>query len=117
MDLWYVNLDDDSRPTGPPINMGSLFNTPEDEVTPFFHYYTSTLYFSSNGHPGFGGLDIFKSSYNSDSLWSSPKNLGSPFNSSKDDSYFVLERSQRSGFLTSDREDCMRSIKIHWFSI
>ncbi len=106
MDLWYVNLDDDSRPTGPPINMGSLFNTSEDEVTPFYHYYTSTLYFSSNGHPGFGGLDIFKSSFNSDSLWSSPKNLGTPFNSSKDDAYFVLERSQRNGFLTSDREAC-----------
>lgn len=106
MDLWYVNLDDDSRPTGPPINMGPLFNTSEDEVTPFFHYYTSTLYFSSNGHPGFGGLDIFKSTYNSDSLWSAPKNLGSPFNSSKEDSYFVLERSQRAGFLTSDREEC-----------
>ncbi|MBL0330928.1 MAG: OmpA family protein [Bacteroidetes bacterium] len=106
MDLWYVNLDDDSRPVGSPINMGPLFNTSEDEVTPFFHYYTSTLYFSSNGHPGFGGLDIFKSSYNSDSLWSAPKNMGAPFNSSKEDSYFVLERSQRAGFLTSDREEC-----------
>jgi len=106
MDLWYVNLDDDSRPVGSPINMGPLFNTSEDEVTPFFHYYTSTLYFSSNGHPGFGGLDIFKSSYNSDSLWTAPKNMGAPFNSSKEDSYFVLERSQRAGFLTSDREEC-----------
>jgi OOP family OmpA-OmpF porin len=106
MDLWYVNLDDDSRPTGAPINMGPLFNTPGDEVTPFFHYYTSTLYFSSDGHPGFGGLDIFKSSFNSDSLWSAPKNLGAPFNSSKDDAYFVLERSQRNGFLTSDRKEC-----------
>ncbi len=106
MDLWSVNLDDDSRPTGPPVNMGSLFNTAEDEVTPFFHYYTSTLYFSSEGHPGFGGLDIFKSSFNSDSLWSAPKNLGAPFNSAKDDSYFVLERSQRAGFLSSDREEC-----------
>ncbi|MBA3972060.1 MAG: PD40 domain-containing protein, partial [Bacteroidetes bacterium] len=106
MDLWYVNLDDDSRPTSSPINMGSLFNTAEDEVTPFFHYYTSTLYFSSSGHAGFGGLDIFKSSYNSDSLWSAPKNMGAPFNTSKDDAYFVLERSQRNGFLTSDRDDC-----------
>jgi outer membrane protein OmpA-like peptidoglycan-associated protein len=106
MDIWYVNLDDDGRPTGPPTNMGRMFNTSEDEVTPFFHYYTSTLYFSSDGHPGFGGLDIFKSSFNSDSLWSSPKNMGAPFNSSKDDSYFVLERSQQHGYLSSDREDC-----------
>ncbi len=106
MDLWYVNLDEDSRPTAPPVNMGPLFNTPGDEVTPFFHYYTATLYFSSDGHPGFGGLDIFKSSFNSDSLWSAPKNLGSPFNSSKDDAYFVLEHSQQQGFLTSDRQEC-----------
>jgi outer membrane protein OmpA-like peptidoglycan-associated protein len=106
MDLWSVNLDDDGRPTGPPTNMGKLFNSSEDEVTPFFHYYTSTLYFSSDGHPGYGGLDIFKSSFNSDSLWSAPKNMGSPFNSSKDDAYFVLERSQQHGYLTSDRQDC-----------
>lgn len=106
MDLWYVNLDEEGRPTGAPINMGKMFNTSEDEVTPFFHYYTSTLYFSSDGHAGYGGLDVFKSSFNSDSLWSVPKNLGSPVNSSKDDAYYVLERSQRQGFVTSDRKDC-----------
>ena len=106
MDLWYVNLSEDGKPTGSPINMGPLFNTPGDEVTPFFHYYTSTLYFSSDGHPGYGGLDIFKSTFNSDSLWTAPKNLGQPFNSSKDDAYFVLERSQQHGFVTSDRKEC-----------
>jgi OmpA-OmpF porin, OOP family len=106
MDLWYVNLDDDGKPNGPPVNMGKMFNTSEDEVTPFFHYYTSTLYFSSDGHPGFGGLDIFKSSFNSDSMWTAPKNMGAPFNSSKDDAYFVLERSQQHGFFTSDRKEC-----------
>lgn len=106
MDIWYINIDDDGKVSGSAINMGAMFNTPDDEVTPFFHYYTSTLYFSSDGHPGFGGLDIFKSSFNSDSLWSAPKNLGAPFNSSRDDAYFVLERSQQHGFLTSDRKDC-----------
>jgi len=106
MDLWSVDIDEEGRPIGAPKNMGKVFNTSEDEVTPFFHYYTSTLYFSSDGHPGYGGLDVFKSSYNSDSLWSKPKNLGSPVNSSKDDAYFVLERSQRQGFVTSDRKEC-----------
>lgn len=106
MDLWYVNLDEEGRPTSKPINMGKMFNTAEDEVTPFFHYYTSTLYFSSNGLAGYGGLDVFKSTFNSDSLWSAPKNLGTPVNSSKDDAYFILERSQRQGFVTSDREEC-----------
>jgi OOP family OmpA-OmpF porin len=87
--------------------MGPVFNTTEDEVTPFMHNYTSTLYFSSNGHPGLGGLDIFKSTFsNEDSVWSLPKNVGTPINSSKDDSYFVMERNQQHGFFTSDRDNC-----------
>jgi OOP family OmpA-OmpF porin len=105
MDLWYVNINEEGKPAGKPVNMGKLFNTAEDEVTPFFHYYTSTLYFSSNGLAGYGGLDVFKSSFNSDSLWSAPKNMGTPVNSSKDDAYFIMERSQRQGFVTSDRSD------------
>jgi outer membrane protein OmpA-like peptidoglycan-associated protein len=107
MDLWYVKIDDKGKAEGNPVNMGAVFNTPEDEVTPFIHISTSTLYYSSSGLPGFGGLDVYKSSYNPDSsLWSIPKNLGSPINSNKDDAYFVLERDQLSGFLSSDRQDC-----------
>lgn len=106
MDIWYVTLDDEGTVLGPPVNMGPRINTPEDEVTPFYHYFTNTLFFSSDGHPGFGGLDVFKSSFNDDSLWQYPRNLGSPVNSSKDDAYYVLERSQQHGFLTSDRKEC-----------
>jgi OOP family OmpA-OmpF porin len=106
MDLWYVKINDKGKPEGNPVNMGIAFNTSEDEVTPFIHFKTSTLYFSSAGLPGFGGLDVYKSSYDPDSLWSTPKNLGSPINSSKDDAYFVLERNQLSGFLSSDRQEC-----------
>ncbi len=106
MDIWYVKLDDDGKILGPPINMGPGINTPGDEVTPFFHYYTSTLFFSSDGHPGYGGLDVFKSSFATDSLGQKPINLGTPVNSSKDDAYFIMERSQQHGFLTSDRKEC-----------
>jgi OOP family OmpA-OmpF porin len=107
MDLWYVKMDDKGKPEGNPVNMGAAFNTAEDEVTPFIHFNTSTLYYSSEGLPGFGGLDVYKSSYNLDSsVWSAPKNLGSPINSSKDDAYFVLENNQLSGFLSSDRQEC-----------
>jgi OmpA-OmpF porin, OOP family len=106
MDLWYVNIDEEGKPSGNPVNMGKMFNTAEDEVTPFFHYYTSTLYYSSNGLAGYGGLDVFRSTFNSDSLWSAPRNMGKPVNSSKDDAYFVMERSQRHGFVSSDRKEC-----------
>lgn len=106
MDLWYVKLDDKGKPEGNPVNLGIKINTAEDEVAPFIHFQTNTLFFSSSGLPGFGGLDVYKSSYNPDSLWSVPRNLGSPINSTKDDAYFVLERNQLTGFLSSDREEC-----------
>jgi outer membrane protein OmpA-like peptidoglycan-associated protein len=107
MDIWYEFIDQDGRTYGEPINMGPMFNTAEDEVSPYFHRATSTLYFSSDGHPGFGGLDVFKSSLNmNDSLWSVPKNLGQPINSSNDDTYFVLDGNQLHGFVTSDRKEC-----------
>jgi outer membrane protein OmpA-like peptidoglycan-associated protein/tetratricopeptide (TPR) repeat protein len=107
MDLWYVKIDEKGKPEGSPVNMGAVFNTPEDEVTPFIHFNTSTLYYSSAGLPGLGGLDVFKSSYDPDSsLWSIPQNLGVPVNSSKDDAYFILENDQLSGFLSSDRQEC-----------
>lgn len=106
MDIWRVSLDDEGKITGPPVNMGPKINTPQDEVTPFYHNFTNTLFFSSDGHPGFGGLDVFKSSLDDDSLWQNPRNLRLPVNSSKDDAYYILERSQRHGFLTSDRKEC-----------
>ncbi len=107
MDIWYEFIDEDGRTYGEPVNMGPIINTAADEVSPFYHPATATLYFSSDGHPGFGGLDVFKSSYNSnDSIWSAPKNLGQPINSNNDDSYFILNQNQLQGFVTSDRKDC-----------
>ena len=107
MDLWFEYIDEEGRTYGNPINMGPLFNTAEDEVSPFIHEGTSTLYFSSEGHAGFGGLDVFKSSLNKDdSIWTAPRNLGMPINSSKDDTYFVLDVSQQNGYLSSDRKEC-----------
>ena len=65
------------------------------------------MFFSSNNHVGIGGLDVFKSSLNiDDSVYATPKNLGSPINSSKDDAYFILDRVQTKGYFASDREDC-----------
>lgn len=106
MDIWYVNIDENGA-TSEPHNAGRAVNTAGDEVTPFFHQMSSTLFFASNGHPGLGGLDVFKSSYNpDDTTFAMPKNLGQPVNSSKDDAYFIMERTQTKGYFASDREDC-----------
>ncbi len=106
MDIWYCNIDDYGG-LSEPINMGSNVNTIGDEVTPNYNYFTKTLYFSSDALEGIGGLDIYKTTYNEDEdSWSKPKNLGKPFNSSKDDAYFIIDRAQKQGYLSSDRITC-----------
>lgn len=105
-DIWMAGIDENGF-VGNPINVGAPINTPGDEVTPFFHQLGSTLYFSSNGHPGLGGLDVFKSALNADdSVYAAVKNMNTPINSEKDDAYFILERLQGKGFFASDRKDC-----------
>ncbi len=105
-DLYMCNIDENGL-TGEAKNLGPTINTARDEVTPFYHTISNTLFFSSNGHTGIGGLDIFKSSLNTDdSIYAAPKNLGTPINSSKDDAYFILDRIQTKGYFSSDREDC-----------
>lgn len=83
-----------------PVNLGPKINTVGDEVTPDFH--DGTLYFSSTGHPGIGGMDIFYSVWDG-ATWSEPKNMGKGFNSSVDDMYFNMTESGYKGFITSNR--------------
>lgn len=105
-DIWMSGIDENGF-VGNPVNLGEPVNTPGDEVTPFFHQLGSTLYYSSNGMTGFGGLDVFKSALNpEDSVYAYPKNLNSPINSAKDDAYFILDRLQAKGLFASDRQDC-----------
>ena len=105
-DIWVCAIDGNGI-AGTPKNLGAPINTSGDDVTPFVHAVTGSLYYSSNGLPGLGGLDIFKCELNSlDSVFAFPKNMNAPINSSKDDSYFILNRTQGKGFFSSDRIDC-----------
>lgn len=106
MDIWYATIDADGM-IGSPVNLGSGVNTPEDEVSPFYHLTSSTLFFSSTGHRGFGGFDVLKTQYNEDEdFWTNPVNIGGPINTSKDETYYILDNEQKNGFFTSDRGPC-----------
>lgn len=106
LDIWKCTMDEDGNP-GEAVNMGPVINSPDDEITPFYHFTSSTLFYSSNGFSGYGGFDIVKSSYNADdNTWAAPKNLDAPFNSSRDDAYFTMDRTQQMGYFSSDREHC-----------
>lgn len=85
-----------------PVNLGDAINTPMNEVSPYVH--NGMLYFSSNGHAGLGGLDIFKTAF-SDSFYDEPVNLGHPLNSPFDDFAFTFsDPSGLRGFLSSNRK-------------
>lgn len=84
-----------------PENLGKTINTSGKEMFPFIDK-DGTLYFSSDGHEGMGGLDIFKSTFKNNT-WSPVENLKSPINSSKDDFSVCFTQSGKSGYLSSNR--------------
>lgn len=88
----YVILRDKNGNWELPINLGSTVNTAGFELSPFLSPDRKTLYFSSNGHDGFGDADIYKSErlHNSWTVWSKPENLGSAINSISFDAYFSI---------------------------
>lgn len=100
-DIWVSRRRAPGDSFGPPQNLGPEINTPADEMFPYLRD-DGTLYFSSDGHPGYGGLDIF-SSVRSPEGWSKPQNLGIPFNSPGDDFGIVFSFQTERGFLSSNR--------------
>ncbi len=98
-DIYYSSIKGNSFTK--PKKLSETINSTGDEASPFFK--DGTLYFSSNGHPGLGGFDIFYSTWDG-SNWASPENLGKGYNSSVDDLYFSINKDGDSGFLVSNRE-------------
>ncbi|TAK44582.1 MAG: DUF2225 domain-containing protein [Saprospiraceae bacterium] len=98
-DIYYATYKGNGQ-YADPVNLGPKINTVGDEDTPF--YRDGILYFSSTGHPGIGGYDIFMSTWNG-TMWSKPQNMGLPYNSSADDLYFMLDKEGYHGLLTSNR--------------
>ncbi|MGB1247525.1 MAG: OmpA family protein [Chitinophagales bacterium] len=102
MDIYYSVMDDDGD-FSTPKSMGNDVNTSFDEMTPHYDNTNQTLYFSSNGHPGMGGLDVFKLDGNVDNWTGDVYNAGQPLNSSADDLYLSLNEAGTKGYVVSNR--------------
>lgn len=104
LDIWYVVVEGSQTNINfsAPINAGIEINTPDDEVSPFYDSDEGVMYFSSNGYPGFGRLDVFRSvgGFNN---WQKPENIGPPINSGADDNYYILDKNKRYGYFVSNR--------------
>ncbi len=102
-DIWYFLYDKTKDRYSRPRKAGSKLNTVGNEMTPYFDMTTHTLYFSSDGYPGLGGLDIFKTTGELNK-WSPPLNMGYPINTEADDLYFTISKNRETGFFTSNRK-------------
>lgn len=104
-DLWMSVYDNKAKAWGKPVQLGPEINSDGRDAFPYLHE-DGSLYFSSDGHAGMGGFDIFSADKTSakEWKWSNVQNMKYPMNSSADDFGIIMASDKRSGYLTSSRE-------------
>ncbi len=100
-------------------NLGEPINTSSDEVSPFIHANGLTFFFASNGHPGFGGFDLFSTEIKADNTWGAIKNLGYPINTSEDQVSLFIAASGTTAYYANERKQGNQYIdsKIYSFEL
>ncbi len=99
LDLYQVEITKSGF--GVPLNLTTL-NTEEDEITPFYHQKSQSLFFSSMGYQSLGGFDIYQAMHDGAS-WETPLHTGYPLNSSYNDIYFTLNADSTEAYISSNR--------------
>jgi len=112
-DIWFAEKKTTKKGHLRPVNLGNTINTPFDEEGVFVTGNGLTLYFSSNGHPGMGGFDIFKSEKMNDGNWGKPVNMGYPINSPNDDLFYRPTSNPDIALFSSKRQGGYGELDIH----
>ncbi len=115
-DIWVTHR----LPTGKwsrPENLGEAVNTAGDESCPFMHADNETLYFNSNGHPGYGMTDLFFSKKVNDSSWVVAENLGYPVNTIDDQGSLIVAADGKTAYYASDGTDTKGGLDIYSFQL
>jgi outer membrane protein OmpA-like peptidoglycan-associated protein/tetratricopeptide (TPR) repeat protein len=102
---------------GPAKNMGPSINTAGDELAPFIHADNSTLYFTSDGLPGYGNSDIFICRKGPNNEWGTPENLGFPINTIENEGSLFVAADGKTAFYASDRSDTRGELDIYTFEL
>lgn len=110
-DIWRISLVDRA---GSLENLGDQINTPGDEMFPYCRT-DNVIYFASDGHPGYGGLDLFKATQTESGLWII-ENMGEPINSSADDFGITFGKGE-TGYFSSNRKDARGYDHIYSFEL
>lgn len=100
-----------------PVNLGDNINTDEDELAPFIHYDNNTLYFTSEGHPGMGGSDLFISRRKDNGEWSKAQNLGYPVNTHYNEESLIVTADGNTGMFSSNMNGGYGQLDIYEFEL
>ena len=100
-----------------PENLGPLINTAGDESCPFIHADNQTLFFNSNGLPGYGMTDLFLSRKQEDNVWSEPMNLGYPVNTIDDEGSLIVAADGKTAYYASDKPEGKGGLDIYTFQL
>lgn len=100
-----------------PENLGATINTAGDESCPFIHADNQTIYYTSNGHLGYGGDDLFFSKKGPKGSWSSPTNLGYPINTIENEGSLVIAADGKTAYYASDRSDSHGNLDLYTFEL
>lgn len=103
LDIWYTIYNKQRNSYKTPKKIGTKINTVGNEFSPYYDNNLRNLYFSTDGLPGMGGYDIFKTT-GEGTNWTDPVNFGYPVNSQTDDVYFTINDNRKQGFFVSNRE-------------
>lgn len=112
-DLYVSQIADDGT-IGPPKNLGPEINTAANDMFPSFT--NGVLYFASDGHFGWGGLDVYESTFYGNMKFSEPRNLGAPVNSNRDDFAYIVDSTNEFGYFSSNRAGGKGGDDIYYFT-
>ena len=115
-DIWVTNRSSNGK-WSQPKNLGATVNTSADEGCPFIHSDNQTLYFNSNGHPGYGLTDLFLVKKNEGESWGTPLNLGYPINTIDEEGSLIVAPDGKTSYYASEGKNTKGGLDLYSFEL